>query len=416
MSLKKNAPSTNLIMSMNNSHKSSTSSKKPPLNWRLFILLILPTAASLTLVPWYGLTVGYDSFEWSWFLALLIFCEISITAGYHRLWSHSAYKAHRILRFFFALGGACALQNDCLTWAADHRRHHRYADDNERDPYSAAKGLWYSHFEWMIRDWPSTREDLSNVEDLKKDPILRWQRQYYVLLSLFTNLGIPLMLGYLHGNMLASILLVGFLRLAISQHFTWLINSAAHAWGKMTYDLEQTARDNWFLAILTFGEGFHNYHHTFSWDYRNGIKWYHYDPTKWFIKICSWCKLAHNLRSCSAYRIELRKLHVQLLRARKKCDEQKSLPQQIKILVHQKLDTSYSELQQSLHDWANAQQQWYQARSTSIGQELKSDIRVLKNRYMVLKDRVQKHREKWQQILVAVHNHSLENQMILKSP
>ena len=139
---------------------------KPPIRWLHLAVLGVPVLVSLTLVPWYGFTHGYDLYEWAWFLALMAFCEMSITAGYHRLWSHGAYKAHTLLRVIFALGGACALQNDCLTWAADHRRHHLHVDDNEKDPYSANKGFWYAHFEWMIRDFPATSEDLSNVKDL----------------------------------------------------------------------------------------------------------------------------------------------------------------------------------------------------------------------------------------------------------
>jgi stearoyl-CoA desaturase (delta-9 desaturase) len=233
---------------------------KPPLRWVTLTVLGIPVLASLTLVPWYGLTHGYDLYEWAWFLALLTFCELSITAGYHRLWSHSAYKAHPALRFIFALGGACALQNDCLTWASDHRRHHLHVDDNEKDPYSANKGFWYAHFEWMIRDYEATREDLTNAKDLLKDPILVWQRKHYLVLMLLMNIGLPVLLGWLHGDIWGSLMLAGFLRLFLSQHFTYLINSAAHFWGNKTYDPKQTARDNWFIALFTFGEGYHNYH------------------------------------------------------------------------------------------------------------------------------------------------------------
>ena len=281
-----------------------TATKKPPLRWTPLLALSIPAVIALTIVPWYGFTYGYDKFEWLWFIILLSFCELSITAGYHRLWSHKAYKAHPVLRFIFALGGACALQNDCLTWAADHRRHHLHVDDNEKDPYSAGLGFWYSHFGWMIRDYESTREDLGNVKDLLKDPILVWQRKYYLPLMLIMNIAVPLAIGYYHGDIWGSLLLVGFFRLVLSQHFTYLINSAAHIWGSKDYDPKQTACDNAFIALFTYGEGYHNYHHTFAWDYRNGIKWYHYDPTKWLIKSCSWLGLSSDLRACSAYRIE----------------------------------------------------------------------------------------------------------------
>jgi stearoyl-CoA desaturase (Delta-9 desaturase) len=280
--------------------QTANSPAKPPLRWLNLAVLGFPMIIAATVVPWYGVVHGYDLYEWVWFAALMTFCEMSITAGYHRLWSHGAYKAHPVLRFVFALGGAMALQNDCITWASDHRRHHLHADDNERDPYSANKGFWYSHFGWMIRDYPATRDDLGNVKDLQKDPILVWQRKHYLALLLLMNVGVPLLLGYVHGDIWGSLLLLGFLRLVLSQHFTYLINSAAHMWGHRTYDPLQTARDNWFIALFTYGEGYHNYHHTFAFDYRNGIKWYHYDPTKWLIKACSWIRLASDLSKCSS--------------------------------------------------------------------------------------------------------------------
>ncbi len=129
-----------------------------------------------------------------------------------------------------------------------------------------------------------------------------------------------LLLGWLNGDIWGSLLLAGFLRLVLSQHFTYLINSAAHIWGSRSYDPTQTARDNWFISLFTFGEGYHNYHHTFAWDYRNGIKWYHWDPTKWLIRLCSWLGLTSELRRCSVYRQELTRLEVQYKNALQKCE------------------------------------------------------------------------------------------------
>lgn len=373
-------------------------SPKPPLRWVTLTVLGIPVLASLTLVPWYGLTHGYDLYEWAWFLALLTFCELSITAGYHRLWSHSAYKAHPVLRFIFALGGACALQNDCLTWASDHRRHHLHVDDNEKDPYSANKGFWYAHFEWMIRDYEATREDLSNAKDLMKDPILVWQRKHYLVLMLLMNIGLPVLLGWLHGDIWGSVMLAGFLRLFLSQHFTYLINSAAHFWGNKTYDPKQTARDNWFIALFTFGEGYHNYHHTFAWDYRNGIKWYHYDPTKWLIKTCSWLKLASNLRTCSRYRIELTRIAAQYTTTISRLEQHLMHEPSLK----ERLESEYQRLVQSLHDWSEARQAWYKANSEALSEELHHDIEILKHRYEELKQQLHQHQAEWQQLMTSI--------------
>ena len=125
--------------------------EKAPINWTNMLLFSLTPAFAIVLVPLYGYFYGYDLYEWAVFLLLMGFCGISITAGYHRLWSHKAYKAHPIVRSIFALGGACALQNDILTWASAHRRHHQFVDNNERDPYSASRGFWFSHIGWILR-------------------------------------------------------------------------------------------------------------------------------------------------------------------------------------------------------------------------------------------------------------------------
>jgi len=371
-----------------------TPSPKPPLRWLNLLVLCLPILVCVTLVPWYGFTYGYDTYEWIWFGALMVFCEMSITAGYHRLWSHSAYKAHPILKSIYALGGACALQNDCITWAADHRRHHVYADHNDKDPYSAGLGFWYSHFEWMLRDFESTREDYSNVKDLLKDPVLVWQRKHYLLLMLLMNLGLPLLLGLLHGDIWGSLFLAGFLRLVLSQHFTYLINSAAHIWGQRSYDPNQTARDNWFIALFTFGEGYHNYHHTFAWDYRNGIKWYHYDPTKWLIKVCSWLRLASDLRFCSNYRVELTRLAVQYNAALGKCE----------LLLEpanwrDSIEHEYSQLVDALNQWSQAKQAWYQARSTKLSVEIQHDLELLQSRYKALRSQLHQQQQNWHSLL-----------------
>lgn len=381
----------------------SSDTPKPPIRWLNLAVLGIPPLVALTIVPWYGIRYGYDAYEWTWFLVLMVFCEMSITAGYHRLWSHKSYKARPILKLIYALGGACALQNDCITWASDHRRHHLHVDDDEKDPYSAGKGFWYSHFEWMIRDWDATREDVSNVQDLFKDPVLVWQRKHYLALLLLMNVGVPVLLGVLHGDIWGSFLLAGFLRLTLSQHFTYLINSAAHMWGTRDYDPLQTARDNWFISLFTFGEGYHNYHHTFAWDYRNGIRWYHWDPTKWLIGSCSWIGLASELRMCSSYRQELTRLEVQYQAALSKCEQVFDSRTWRKKLEHE-----YQQLIDTLNHWAELKQQWYQAKSDKLSKQLSEELHSkfpelelenMRQRYRLLKVELQGKRRNWQALL-----------------
>jgi stearoyl-CoA desaturase (delta-9 desaturase) len=235
----------------------------------------------------------------------MFYAGLSITAGYHRLWAHKAYDAHPLVQVIFALGGAFALQNSALHWSSDHRVHHGHVDDIEKDPYAATKGFWFSHIGWMLRDYQGeSYGDYNNARDLQKNNVVMWQHRHYMKLVLLTNVGIPLLLGVVFGDIIGMLLLAGVLRLVLSQHFTFFINSLAHIWGSRPYTEKNTARDNGFLALFTYGEGYHNFHHIFASDYRNGIKWYHYDPTKWIIRAMASVGLASKLKRTPVERIE----------------------------------------------------------------------------------------------------------------
>ena len=278
---------------------------KPPIIWLNVVIFTVTFALAVLGTPVYAYYIGFD---WSQVLMLLMafgYCGLSITAGYHRLWSHRAYEANTVMRFILAVGGAFALQNSILHWSSDHRVHHRHVDNNDHDPYSARRGFFYSHIGWMLREYqPECYSDYSNCRDLQKDKIVMWQHKYYVPLALATNVGLPLLFGLIHGDIWGALLLVGVVRLVLSHHTTFFINSLAHLWGSQPYTDKNTARDNGWLAFLTFGEGYHNYHHIFEYDYRNGIRWWQFDPTKWLIKSCAWLGAAKNLRTCSEDRIE----------------------------------------------------------------------------------------------------------------
>lgn len=291
---------------------------RPPLIWTTIIMFSLTALVAVTAVPWYGFTHGYSTSAWVAFGLFMVLSSMSITAGYHRLWAHRAYEAHRGVRVFMALWGACSLQNSILVWASGHRTHHRHVDDNERDPYSAGRGFWFSHIGWMLRDHPSGREDFGNAPDLLRDPVVMWQHRHYVPIALAMNVGLPVLLGLLFGNVLEMLLLAGFLRLFLSHHFTFFINSLAHVWGRRPYTDENSARDNGFLALLTYGEGYHNFHHLFQYDYRNGVRWWQYDPTKWLIATLSWMGLAGNLKRATDFKIQQAIVAMQFREARKR--------------------------------------------------------------------------------------------------
>ncbi len=319
--------------------------KKPAIIWLNVIVFVVTFLVAIIGVPYWAYTHGFST---SLIIAAFVcfcYCGISITAGYHRLWSHKTYQAHWLLRFIYAIGGAFALQNSILHWCSDHRIHHKHVDNNDVDPYSAKRGFWYSHIGWMLREYQAHRyADYSNVRDLQKERIVVWQHKYYLLLTLLTNLGIPLIIGYWLGDIIGSILLVGFMRLVLSHHTTFFINSLAHIWGNQTYTDKNTARDNGFLAFLTFGEGYHNFHHIFENDYRNGIRWWQFDPTKWLIATCAKLKLAKNLRVTPEDKIEKARLAMVLKRSQTKL---MSHPQAEQLIAA--IHSEYDELMQRMN-------------------------------------------------------------------
>lgn len=241
-----------------------------------------------------------SSILWAAF-ALLFLTGLGITAGYHRLYSHSTYKLNPVAEFFIAFFGTMATQGSILRWSFDHRHHHAYVD-TDKDPYTITKGFWYAHFLWLLEK-PKPIED-KVVSDLIKRPLIRFQHKYYGALMILSNTLVSVFFGWLYNDYLGSFLFVWLVRLFLMHHFTWFINSLAHTWGARTFCQELSAVDNFIMALLTFGEGYHNYHHTFSHDYRNGIRWYHYDPSKWLIWSLSKLGLASSLKKSQDYFVE----------------------------------------------------------------------------------------------------------------
>ncbi|MEM1114326.1 MAG: fatty acid desaturase [Pseudomonadota bacterium] len=350
--------------------------QKPPLTRiNVAIFVGLPLLA-LILVPFWGIYHGYDSFQWLWALAFLYLNGLSITGGYHRLWSHKAYEAHPALKWFYALWGAGALQNSILIWASDHRRHHRHVDDNERDPYSAGRGLWFSHMGWMLRDYSTNTEDFSNARDLERDPIVMFQHRHYVALTVLMNVGLPLLLGIWHGDIIGTVLLVGLARLVLNHHVTFFINSLAHYWGSRPYTETNSARDNGFLAFLTYGEGYHNFHHIFQTDYRNGIRWYQWDPTKWLIALCAKLGLARNLVRVPDFRIQRAILDTQFQRARNKLEATHNSAS-----LMDRLEREYQLFTDSVNQWKELQAERLEAKKAALGGALEEGRSALSDKW-----------------------------------
>ncbi|CAE6477416.1 unnamed protein product [Rhizoctonia solani] len=220
---------------------------------------------------------------------------LGITAGYHRLWAHRSYNASKPLEYFLALAGAGAVQGSIKWWSRGHRAHHRYTD-TELDPYNAHLGFFWSHVGWMIFK-PRRKPGVADVSDLAKNKVAQWQHRWYLWLVLTMSFGIPTVIpGLFWGDWRGGYFYAGVARLCFVHHSTWCVNSLAHWLGESSFDDKHTPRDHVITALVTIGEGYHNFHHQFPMDYRNAIKWYQYDPTKWFIAAMSRLGLASQLK------------------------------------------------------------------------------------------------------------------------
>lgn len=267
-------------------------------NWNFLLFIAVYHILLIALLP---LVIG----QLTWgavalFVLTFIVGGLSITAGYHRLFSHRAYSAHPVYEWAVLLGSTMAFQWTALSWSHDHRLHHKYVD-TDKDPYSIKKGFWYAHMLWMLSYQQQFQEKL--VPDLLKNPRVMFQHRHYLALAVGTNLAV-FGIGCLFMHPLASFYFGVVLRIFALHHCTWFINSLAHTIGSKTYAKELSAVDNALLAFVTFGEGYHNYHHAFQADYRNGIRWYHFDPTKWLVWTASKFGITRNLKVYEKVRLQ----------------------------------------------------------------------------------------------------------------
>ncbi len=293
-------------MIMSQERSTQTNIKHNKLNWvNILFLTITPVAAAVA-IPAYIYTQG-----WSWpllWLGLSFFAifNLSITAGYHRYFSHRSYEAHPFLEFLYVWFGSGAFQGSVLEWCYDHRKHHLKID-TEEDPYNINKGFWYAHFFWMFYQ---NNEGAKFPPDLTKKKLLVLQNKYYVLFAIASGFLMPAVAGYfLLDSFVGGLLWGGLARVVITQHSTFFVNSIAHTFGSQPYNPKNSARDSLFVSLLTFGEGYHNFHHHFQSDYRCAVKWYQWDPTKWLINTMRSMRLVKKVKRFSKYEIMLARMH-----------------------------------------------------------------------------------------------------------
>ncbi|KAK7901374.1 hypothetical protein WMY93_018143 [Mugilogobius chulae] len=276
--------------------------RKPQMQlvWRNIILMFLLHVGAV-----YGFTLipSAKTLTLVWTAVCYAISGLGITAGAHRLWSHRTYKASFPLRVFLAFANSMAFQNDIYEWARDHRSHHKYSE-TDADPHNAKRGFFFSHVGWLlVRKHPEVVEQGKKLDlsDLKADPVVMFQRRHYVLSLVLLCFALPTLVPwYCWGESLeTAYFLPGLFRYALSLNATWLVNSAAHMWGNRPYDITINPRENRVVSFSAMGEGFHNYHHTFPFDYGTSEFGWRLNPTTAFIDLMCFLGLAWDRKKVS---------------------------------------------------------------------------------------------------------------------
>ncbi|CAA2946555.1 palmitoyl-monogalactosyldiacylglycerol delta-7 desaturase, chloroplastic [Olea europaea subsp. europaea] len=235
------------------------------------------------------------TFNWGAFWVAIALCIVTgllgITLSYHRHLSHRSFKIPKWLEYFFAYCGVLAGQRDPIFWVSTHRYHHQFCD-SEKDPHSPIGGFWFSHICWIF-DTSSIVErcgEPDNVGDLEKQPFYKFIQSTYII-----HLVAPGALLYSLGGLPYFVWGLG-VRLAFVYHITWLVNSACHVWGKQAWNTGDFSKNNWWVAVLSFGEGWHNNHHAFQYSARQGLEWWQIDMTWYVIRFLEAIGLATDVK------------------------------------------------------------------------------------------------------------------------
>jgi stearoyl-CoA desaturase (delta-9 desaturase) len=284
------------------------------INWQaVAVIIFLPIVLAFLAVN-YSKNYGIGKFEIILTIVGYYVCNITVGIGLHRLWSHNSYKTNKFVEGVLTFLSAGTLQGPVIAWASDHHNHHTFTD-TDKDPHSPLKyknkvlGFLWAHIGWMIIKEESAKTiSKTTLVKLGRNKLLMWQLKYYWQIAIFMNIVPPMLIGYLIGGDMNSAY-AGFLFIAIGraiqQEMTFCINSWTHFVGDQKYT-SGTARDSWGISILLLGENWHNFHHAFPSDYRNGHQWYHFDVHKWIIFLMSKVGLAWDLQLTSEERISAR--------------------------------------------------------------------------------------------------------------
>ncbi len=236
-------------------------------------------------------------FFWSWpalICALVLYWvggSLGIGMGFHRLLTHRGYRVPKLVEYFLVTCGTLALEGGPIQWVVTHRIHHAHTD-RVGDPHTPRDGGWWAHIGWILRGIQDY--DQAAIEryapDLAKVRYYRWLNRYYYVPLIVVSVGLLLFGGW-------SVLFWGlFLRVTLALHATWLVNSATHMWGRRRFDTGEDSRNSWWVALLTFGEGWHNNHHAHPTSARHGLKWYEIDFNWWGIRVLQFVGLARAIK------------------------------------------------------------------------------------------------------------------------
>ncbi|CAH0723840.1 unnamed protein product, partial [Brenthis ino] len=237
-------------------------------------------------------------------------CVEGVTIGAHRFYTHRSFKATPLLKAIIILCQSIPGQNSLYAWCRDHRLHHRYSD-TDADPHNSKRGLFFSHIGWvMYKKHPYVKAlgKRIDISDLESDWMVMFQKKYYMYLYLILGVLMPIGVPYfLMGESFKNSFLVCYsLRYAFELHITGLVNSVGHLYGTRPYDKKILPVESWLLSVLTLGEGFHNYHHVYPWDYKTAERTMPFNISAYVIRFLEKIGLAYDLKSASSESVSRR--------------------------------------------------------------------------------------------------------------
>jgi stearoyl-CoA desaturase (delta-9 desaturase) len=252
-----------------------TDKKHLRINWNTTVFMVLFHA---------GAVAALFTFSWQALLVTLFLWWISgslgIGVGFHRLLTHRGFKTPKPLEYFLILCGLLALEGGAINWVVTHRIHHSKTDV-PGDPHTPRDGRWWAHMGWILRGTAQQHEESvmrRYAPDLMKDPVHVWMNRLYFVPLILSGLVLFALGGW------TMLLWAVFLRVTIGLHATWFVNSATHMWGSRRFDTTDDSTNSWWVALLTFGEGWHNNHHAHPRSARHGLSWYELDLNWWAIR------------------------------------------------------------------------------------------------------------------------------------